>query len=287
MKKVAVMNDLSGFGKCSLTVAIPVLSALGVQCCPLPSAVLTGQSEYEYYHCKDLTDMIPLYTDAWQKNNVSFDAIYSGYMMGLTQIKHFFDFLKVFHEEKTFLLVDPVMGDDGMKYDVFSQELLDGMKELTRHAQMITPNLTEACLLSDRDISFVCEKQSADYLLKTAEEIAFKLKERAQGEQEVVITGIKCYGEQTPYMYNLATTFNGIFTTQTQLFDRSFSGTGDLFASIMCGCRVNGMNTENAMKLAERFLHHCIEDTMKEDISTNDGVNFEKFFGELIQGISR
>ena len=207
--------------------------------------------------------------------------------MGLTQIKHFLDFLEVFHKEKTFLLVDPVMGDDGMKYDVFCPELLEGMKELSRHAQMITPNLTEACLLADRGISFVCEKHSTDYLLKTAEELAFHLKECAQTQQEVVITGIKCYDEQTPYMYNLATTSNGIFTTQTQLFDRSFSGTGDLFASIMCGGRVNGMSTESAMNLAERFLHRCIEDTMKEDISTNDGVNFEKFLMELIQGISK
>lgn len=282
MKKVAVMNDLSGFGKCSLTAAIPVLSALGIQCCPLPSAVLTGQTGYDYYHCTDLTDMIPLFTDAWQKNYVSFDAIYSGYMMGLTQIHHFLDFLEVFHKEDTFLLVDPVMGDDGEIYDIFTQNLLDGMKELTRHAQMITPNLTEACLLADYDMNFVRESHDRDYLLKTAEELAYKLRALASSNQDVVITGIKCRDHNTPFIYNLAATADGVITSKSHFFDRSFSGTGDLFASVMCGCKVNGLSTGDAMKKAGSFLYHSIADTMNDEISRNDGVNFEKFLGELI-----
>ena len=113
MKKAAVFNDLSGFGKCSLTAAIPVLSAQGVQCCPMASAVLTNQTGYEYHKCTDLTDMIKDYIDNWQKNNAHFDGIYSGFMTGSKQIELFMDFLDVFYEENTMLLVDPVMGDDG------------------------------------------------------------------------------------------------------------------------------------------------------------------------------
>ena len=113
MKKAAVINDLSGFGKCSLTAAIPVLSALGVQCCPLATAVLTGQTGYPYFHCTDLTDMMPQYIDAWAQNNAHFDAIYSGYMTGRKQIEHLLDLITQFRRDDTLLLVDPVMGDDG------------------------------------------------------------------------------------------------------------------------------------------------------------------------------
>lgn len=283
MKKIAVINDLSGFGKCSLTAAIPVISALGIQCCPLATAVLTGQTGYDYYHCKDLTDMIPLYTDAWSQNKVKFDAIYSGYMMGQKQIKHVMDFLKIFHNENTFLLVDPIMGDDGMKYDIFSQELLEGMKELSRSAQMITPNLTEACLLIGRNTDFINEDHDRNYLLKTAEEIAYCLRESALTDQEVVITGIKCHDHSTPFIYNLAATSEGVVTSKSHFFNRSFSGTGDLFASVMCGCRVNGLKTADSMKIAGRFLYHSIADTMNDEISVHDGVNFEKYLGVLIQ----
>ena len=149
MKKAAVIHDLSGFGKCSLTAAIPVLSALGVQCCPVATAVLTGQTGYPCYHCTDLTAMLPDYIDAWGKNNAHFDAIYSGFLTGAEQISQVLDFIRQFREEHTLLLVDPVMGDDGNAYPFFTPGLLNGMKELTLEADVITPNLTEACLLAD------------------------------------------------------------------------------------------------------------------------------------------
>lgn len=101
MKKAAVIHDLSGFGKCSLTAAIPVLSALGVQCCPVATAVLTGQTGYPYYHCTDLTAMLPDYIDAWGKNNAHFDAIYSGFLTGSEQISQVLDFIRYFREEHT------------------------------------------------------------------------------------------------------------------------------------------------------------------------------------------
>ena len=176
MKKVAVLNDLSGFGKCSLTAAIPVLSALGVQCCPLPSAVLTNQTGYEHFRSTDLTGMIPDYTKTWQENGASFDGIYSGYMTGRRQIEHFSDFLDIFYKTDTFLLVDPVMGDDGHTYGMYSKDLLDGMKELSKRADVITPNLTEACLLCDYDIDDVFSDTRKETLLPKAAEIAQRLR---------------------------------------------------------------------------------------------------------------
>ena len=168
MKKAAVFNDLSGFGKCSLTAAIPVLSAQGVQCCPMASAVLTNQTGYEYHKCTDLTAMIKDYIYNWQKNNAHFDGIYSGFMTSSKQIELFMDFLDVFYEENTMLLVDPVMGDDGRTYGIYSAALLDGMKTLSRKADVITPNLTEACLLADYDIEKVYSDTRKDVLLPLA-----------------------------------------------------------------------------------------------------------------------
>lgn len=282
MKKAAVINDLSGFGKCSLTAAIPVLSALRIQCCPLATAVLTGQTGYPYYHCTDLTSMMPDYTDAWKQNKVHFDAIYSGFMTGHTQILHVLDFLSHFRTLDSLLLVDPVMGDNAEVYSNYSSELLDGMKELSRSADLITPNLTEACLLADIDIDRIARYQDSDSLLAFARDTASTLRAAARVDQDVVITGVKCRNDEIPVICNVTATADGIEESRFPFFDRSFSGTGDLLASILCGCRLNGMRTEDAVDLAGRFLCRSIEDTMLENISANDGINFEKFLIELI-----
>lgn len=284
MKKVAVLNDLSGFGKCSLTAAIPVLSALGVQCCPLPSAVLTNQTGYEHFRSTDLTGMIPDYTNTWQENGASFDGIYSGYMTGRRQIEHFSDFLDIFYKTDTFLLVDPVMGDDGHTYGMYSKDLLDGMKELSKRADVITPNLTEACLLCDYDIDDIFSDTRKEILLPKAAEIAQRLRVLSGKDQDVIVTGIKCKNDKSPFIYNLIVTNSGTFTNRSHFFDRSFSGTGDLFASVVCGCRINGMTTQDAVELASSFIYHSIADTMNDDVPPNDGVNFEKFLIELIKG---
>lgn len=282
MKKVAVFNDISGFGKCSLTAAIPVLSALKVQCCPIPSAVLTAQTGYDYYKVTDLTSMIPDFTDAWKKNGASFDGIYSGFMTGNNQVKLFMDFLDEFMMKDTFLLVDPVMGDDGETYSIFSEALLGGMSELSKRANLITPNLTEACLLAGLDAKRIYTYSSSEDLLKFAEETAYSLRSNALGNQEVVITGIKPTNNSDSKIYNLAIADNGVFINHSNFFNRSFSGTGDLFASVICGCKINGMTTEDALELANSFIFHSIEDTIKENTPSVAGVNFEKFLGELI-----
>lgn len=286
MKKAAVINDLSGFGKCSLTAAIPVLSALGVQCCPLATAVLTGQTGYPYYHCTDLTDMMPQYVDAWSHNNVHFDAIYSGFLTGHRQIEYLLDLIAHFRENDTLLLVDPVMGDDGRMYDIYSDELLAGMRNLTRKADVITPNLTEACLLAGTDPAKATNYSDADSFLAFATETAETLRELADGSQDVVVTGVKYINEAAPLIYNIAVTESGAYKSCSHMFDRSFSGTGDLFASVLCGCRMNGMTTAKAMELAGQFLYHSIEDTMQDHVLPEDGVHFERHLIDLICAVS-
>lgn len=281
-KKVAVFNDLSGFGRCSLTAAIPVLAALGIQCNPIPTMVLTGQGGYAVSFRKDLTDMLDNYTKAWKENKAVFDGIYTGYLTGATQIASVFAFLEEFRKEDTFLLVDPVMGDNGKTYKIYSEELLASMKTLSRQANLITPNLTEACLLSDVTFEDVCSITDKDTLLQKVEDIAKILRKNATVMQDVIITGVKVMEEDFPFIYNVALTDKGVCYFSSHLFDKSFSGTGDLFSSTMCGLRLNGYSTKEAMDIAGNFLYHSISDTMNEHVDGNDGIAFEKHLRELV-----
>ncbi len=280
MKKVAVINDLSGLGKCSLTAAIPVLSAMGITCHPLPTAVLTAQTGFPQYNCNDLTDMMPEYTQSWMSNQMSFDAIYTGYTTGEQQISHIFSFLDTFYQKDSVLLVDPVMGDDGAPYPIFSSGLLSSMRELCHRATILTPNLTEACLLTGEDYKKVTGYHSTADFLKKVEELAYKLQ---KPEQEVVITGIKTIEDDTKYIYNLALTADDSFLHKGYFFPQSFSGTGDLFASVLCGCKIKEKRIEDAIQLATDFLSASIQDTIEEKTPAYEGVCFEKHLGKLMK----
>lgn len=280
-KKVAVFNDLSGFGRCSLTAAIPVLSVLGIQCNPIPTMVLTGQGGYAVSFRKDLTDMLDNYTRAWKENNAVFDGIYTGYLTGPAQIASVFAFLEEFRKEHTFLLVDPVMGDNGRTYKIYSEELLASMKRLSQQANLITPNLTEACLLSDVAFEDVCSISDKDTLLKRVESLAHMLRNNATVMQDVIITGVKVIENGFPFVYNVALTDKGVYHFSSHLFDKGFSGTGDLFSSTMCGLRLNGYETKEALHIAGNFLYHSISDTMNQYTDGNDGIAFERHLREL------
>lgn len=280
MKQVAVFNDISGFGNCSLAASLPVLSVLGIQCNPIPTMSLTGQGGYAVAYRKDLTEMLPRCTEAWSANDAAFAGIYSGYLTGPRQIAHVFDFLAAFRREQTFLLVDPVMGDNGHTYQIFSPELLDGMKRLSRQADLITPNLTEACLLADVPPEEVLS--DPDARMERAREIACALRNRADRPQDVVITGVVCPSENGNIVSNVACTEEGIYISSLPWFEKSYSGTGDLFASAMCGLRMNGYTTSQAMDITARFLHCSIADGAAIDADPNNGVPFQRHLKELI-----
>ena len=280
-KKVLCIHDLSGVGRCSLAVILPVLSVMGVQPVALPTVVLSthtggfgtparldgcayGEAALEHY----------------RELGLSFDCIYTGYLGGEEQAalaEKAFDLWPAARK-----IVDPVMGDDGRTYGIYSAALLDGMKALSRKADVITPNLTEACLLADYDIEKVYSDTRKDVLLPLATEISEKLRDLSGKNQDVIITGIKCRDDKSPFIYNLVTTANGTTTHRSHFFDVSFSGTGDLFASVICGSRLNGFSTEEAAERAGKFLYDSIADTMNDDTAPNDGVNFEKFLRELM-----
>ena len=281
-KNVAVFNDLSGFGRCSLTAAIPVISVLGATVHPIVTEVLTGQGGYPILYSRDLTDMLPKYIKAWKANGAQFDAIYSGYLTGASQIDYVFEFIKEFKKEDTFILIDPVMGDNGEVYRMFSKDLLVKMKSLTRNANLITPNLTEACLLADVDYNSIIEITDVDKLIDEVKKIGSILRDSAIMKQDVIITGVRTKQEDNAFIYNVAITDEGDECYCSHMFDRSFSGTGDLFSSAMCGLKLAGNSTISSMKIATNFLYHSIADTMNSNTPGNDGVEFETHLKELI-----
>ena len=275
IKKVAVINDLSGFGKCSLTAAIAVLSVMGVQPCPMPTAVLTNQTGYPNFHSVDLTDELNHYSEMWSLNRAEFDGIYSGYVAGESQIDIIYDFISKFRRSNTKVIVDPVMGDNGILYSSYNSETCRKVCQLAKTADIITPNLTELCILANADYnrltSFCNDKNYLEMIAQTAKRAI------SHENQSIAVTGIK----KGLFLYN------GIISKDSSHFEKSvqhgdsFSGTGDIFASILCASVINGEKLETAVLKATTFLEEVIADTIKEPYDRNDGVNFEKFLYKL------
>lgn len=282
IKKIAVINDLSGFGKCSLTAAISVLSAMGVQACPLPTAILTAQTEYPSYYCDDYTDKMELFRSEWEKMNQKFDGIYTGFVASEAQIGHIFNFIETFRTPDTFLLVDPVMGDDGITYDVFTPHLLKQMKKLSLQADIITPNMTELCLLTDYDYHKLVAITDYHQLIHKITILGEKLCQ--MGPFHVIVTGIQFTEEDgTRKMGNLYISGTEHTLVAFPYIGGSYSGTGDLFASCLAAGIARSMDIPEIIQLAGTFLEYALTDSVKEQVPENDGVNFEKYLYLLLK----
>ncbi len=181
-KKIAVINDFSGFGRCSLTVSIPIISAMKIQCCALPTAILSNHTGYEDYFFDDYTDKMKAYYMKWEKLGLKFDGIYSGFLGSEKQAKIVEDFIERFSNENTVVTVDPAMADNGKMYATIDERLCREMKNLIPLSHIITPNLTEACILTDTAY------HDDEYSIGEIEEIADRLEK--MGAKKIVITGI-------------------------------------------------------------------------------------------------
>lgn len=281
-KKIAVINDLSGFGRCSLTAAISVLSAMGVQACPLPTAILTAQTEYPSYYCDDYTDKMEIYRSEWEKMGQKFDGIYTGFVASEEQIRQIFNFIDTFRTDDTFLLVDPVMGDDGITYDVFTHSLLEQMKKLALQADIITPNLTELCLLTGYDYHTLTSVADYALLIEQIGNLGEKLCQ--MGPKHVIVTGIQfCDKDGIRQMGNLYISDAEKALVSFPYIGGSYSGTGDLFASCLAAGIAKEMPIPSIIQMAGTFLEHALTDSVREHVPENDGVNFEKYLYLLIQ----
>lgn len=280
-KKIAVINDLSGFGRCSLTAAISVISAMGVQPCPLPTAVLTAQTGYPDYYCDDYTDKMEIFRSYWEKMGQSFDGIYTGFVASERQIQQIFHFIDTFGSPDNFLLVDPVMGDNGKTYDLFTPPLLREMRRLALTADIITPNLTELCLLTDSDYKDLAGIQEIEALSERITELSRSL--CSHGPRHVIVTGIQFVDSQNAeQMGNLYVTETDSRLLAFPHIGGSYSGTGDLFASCLAAGAARGNDLCSVIRMAGTFLEMALADTVKEKIPRNDGINYEKYLSLLI-----
>ena len=283
VKIVAVIQDLSGLGKCSLTAAIPVISVMGVQACPVPTAILTNQTGYDSYYCDDYTDKIDYFTEEWQKRGLALDGIYTGFLGSETQVEKILNFNEVFRRENTLLFVDPVMGDMGKVFDMYTPALREQMRRLALHADVITPNLTECCLLADADYDVILSHAGEPDYLRHIEAMARPLlKSRVN---TVIITGIihKASEDPAPKYYNLIVTSDGCQSVSSEIHGGSYSGTGDLLASVVCADMVRGNSAYCGVARAVRFLEAALAETASEDVPRNDGINFEPFLSMLLE----
>ena len=276
--RVAAIHDLSGFGRCSLTVALPVLSAMGVQCCPLPTAFLsTHTGGFEGFTFLDMTEEMPRVARHWESLGLRFDAVYSGFLAGRRQIGIVADFIRTFRTPETRVIVDPVMGDDGSIYQTYTPELCAGMAELTELADVITPNLTEAALLLDWDYASLFRpdgRQDPARLRQAVEELSRK------GTRSVVLTGVsEAPGRTGALCYDAPT--GSLETIQTDFVAHPLLGTGDIFASVLTGGLVRGKSLPAAARQAAEFIRACAERTVAEDLPLREGVDFEPLLGLL------
>ena len=263
MKKIAVFNDLSGFGKCSLSASLPIISACGIECCPLPTAVFTRQTAFEGYKYFDLTDMMQSYFSDWQKEE--FQGIYTGFFINERQM-HLAKSFICNHTEANIVLVDPVMGDNGIAYPVCTDEILSGMKELVEFATVITPNLTELSMLTGVDFDILKNSSFKDIVNIARTLFSNKLK-------IVIVTGIHIRGT----VYNLIVEEKKYDVISSHMFHGSFSGTGDIFASVVSAMLVNGKTTKYAVNKAVKLISKSANSALKVNSDSRYGVEFERY----------
>ncbi len=268
-KKIAVINDYTGFGRCSLAVAMPIISVMKVQCCPIPTSVLSNHTGFESFFFDDYTDKMEKYIDEWKKLDLRFSGIATGFMGSKDQIRIVSDFIERFADEKTIVVVDPVMGDYGKAYATYTDELCNEMKKLVKYADILTPNLTEACIIAD-------EPYKKKRRMKDLQSLAEKLSE--MGPKKIVITGI----EQGDYIANYCFERGKEGKIRkTHKVGTQRSGTGDIFASIIAADAVNGVDFYDSVKKASQFIKKCIEKSIEMDLPLTDGVCFEELLYKL------
>lgn len=274
-KRVAAIHDLSGFGKCSLTVALPILSAAGLETSALPTAVLSthtgGISGYTY---RDLTeDMLP-FMRHWKDLDIRFDAIYSGFLGSFEQLEIVKDFFSLFKRNDNLILVDPVMADNGELYKIFTPAFARGMRSLCEKADIIVPNLTEAALLLDEPY------HAGPYTKAYIESVLRRLSQL--GPSQIVLTGV--YFDEKEL--GAATYDARRDRTEYILSDRIpgyYHGTGDVFASALLSGLLNNFNLERSAEIAVRFTTESILRTFKAQTDYRFGVNFEQSIPDLLK----
>lgn len=264
-KRVAAIHDISGFGKCSLTVALPIISAAGSECAVIPTAVLsTHTGGFKDFTFRDLTEDILPIAEHWRREGIRFDAIYTGYLGSFEQIDLVCKVIDILRDENTLVVVDPVMADHGKLYPIFPDNFPDGMKKLCAKADIVIPNLTEACLMlgieyNDGIFTEEYVKEILDGLL-------------AMGAKTPVLTGVYFDDEKL----GAACLENGeIKYAFANKVKAMYHGTGDVFGSALIGALMDGFALQASLEIAAKYTSGCIDRTLRFQPDRTYGVDFE------------
>ena len=273
MKRIVSIQDISCLGKCSLTVALPIISAMGVECSIVPTAVLSTHTMFQNFTCKDLTDQIGPIARHWQAEKIRFDAIYTGYLASAEQIGDVCDLFDAFKTEDNLIVVDPVMADNGKLYPAFGPEFPAEMAKVCAKADLIVPNLTEASLLTG--LPYRTEYDES-YIREMLQSLA-KL-----GPRYVALTGVSFEKGRLGVMYydQKEDTYGSYFA---EPLPASFHGTGDVFASTCVGALMRGLPLGEALALAADYTVECIRLTLASPEAKWYGVEFESPSARLVK----
>ena len=276
MKRIVTIQDISCVGKCSLTVALPIISAMRIETAVIPTAVLSTHTAFKNFTYRDLTGDLPKIAKHWKQEKFNFDGIYTGYLGSIEQIDILKEFFKQFKTPNNFIFIDPVMADNGKLYAGFDANFVKKMKKLCKMADIIVPNLTEA--------SYMLEKEyKENYSEQEIKDILIELSNL--GPKYVVLTGVSFKDNKLGVMsYNKET--NEFFTYFKEKIPAKYHGTGDIFASTLVGAITNNNTLEEGLKIAVDYVWETINDTYKTNKKDAYGVNFETKIPYLINRIS-
>ena len=268
-KKIAVINDFCGFGRCSIATALPIISAMKIQCCPLPTSIFSNHTGYDSFFYTDYTQNMNAYIDEWVKLDLRFNGILTGFLGSPEQIDIVKRFLELFKTDDNVTVVDPVMGDNGKLYPTYSPVLAEQMASLVSYADILTPNLTEACILtkteykadmSETELNNICEKLSR------------------VGPGKIVISGLDRGEILENFVYEQGKEPQVI---REHKAGPCRAGTGDVFSSIVAADVVNGIGFSDAVRHATVFIAKVLRRTAELEIPLNDGICFEEFLTEI------
>lgn len=271
--RILTVQDISCVGQCSLTVALPVISACGVEACPIPSAVLsTHTAGFKDFTFRDLADDIPLISDHWKRENIKFDALYTGYLGSAKQISYVIELMKSALKAGGISVIDPAMADNGKLYLGFDMPYVEEMKKLCAKADYLLPNITEACLLTGIEYKTEYDRAYIDSLLSALSELGCK---------NIVLTGVSYTKDAT----GVVIFENGEYHYyKHERIERGCHGTGDIYASAFVGSLMNGKDANTAARIAADFTLSCIKETLSEPDHWY-GVKFEPVLGSLINAL--
>lgn len=273
VRRIAAVHDLSGVGRVSLTVVIPILSTMGFDVCPLPTAILSNHTQYENFTFLDLTDEMPAIIDHWEKLGVDFEAIYTGYLGSPRQIRIVADFIERFRTPDTLVVVDPVLGDNGRLYNKITDEMVSEMRTLATRADVLTPNLTELFALLNEPFRSEC----------TGDELKAAITELTNsGPDTVIITGVPVQGKPNLTSVIARSRTDGrTWKVTCPYLPAHYPGTGDVFTSVITGSLLQGDSLPIALDRAAQFILQGIRATFGYQTDNREGILLERVLQNL------